>query len=252
MQIMVNGQLVQYKDEGKGPVIVLLHGWGANLASFDGIVTYLSTQFRVIRFDFPGFGGSPKPADSWGVSEYAQLTAGVLAKLNIRIIFAFGGHSFGGRVIIKGVADKILSSEKVILIDTAGIRPRSSARKNILKVVAKTGKVVTSLPGLRTLRPALRKKLYTAAGTTDYLEADAMQKIFLNTINEDLLPIVSSITQPTLLIWGENDTETPVSDAYMLMNELVDGELLVVPEAGHFVYIDDPLAVQRALEAFLL
>lgn len=251
MQIMVNGQLVQYKDEGKGAVIVLLHGWGANLGSFDGIAGYLSKKFRVIRIDFPGFGGSPKPADSWGVGEYAVLTAGVLAKLEIAHVYVIGGHSFGGRVIIKGVATKVLSADKLILIDTAGVRPAASAKKSVLQVVAKSGKLVTSLPGLKKLQPALRKKLYAAAGTTDYLEAEAMQKIFLNTINEDLLPLVSHITQPALLIWGENDTETPVADAYMMMNELSDGELLVVPDAGHFVYLDDPKAVQKAIEAFV-
>jgi pimeloyl-ACP methyl ester carboxylesterase len=251
MQIMVNGQLVQYKDEGKGPVVVLLHGWGANLGSFDGITTYLSKKFRVIRIDFPGFGGSPKPADSWGVGEYASLTAAVLGKLEIKNVYAFGGHSFGGRVIIKGIATKVLAAKKLILIDTAGVRPAASAKKSVLRVVAKSGKLVTSLPGLKKLQPALRKRLYAAAGTTDYLEAEAMQKIFLNTINEDLLPYVHELIQPALLMWGENDTETPVADAYKLMNELPDGELLVVPDAGHFVYLDDPSAVQHAMEAFL-
>ena len=251
MQIMVNGQLVQYKDEGNGPVIVLLHGWGANLGSFDSIAGYLSKKFRVIRIDFPGFGGSPKPPDSWGVGEYAALTAGVLEKLEIKKVYALGGHSFGGRVIIKGVATKVLSADKLILIDTAGVRPADSAKKSVLRVIAKSGKAITSLPGLKKLQPALRKNLYAAAGTTDYLEAEAMQKIFLNTINEDLLPYVHELTQPPLLIWGENDTETPVADAYRLMNELPDGELLVVPDAGHFVYLDDPLAVQKAIEAFV-
>lgn len=251
MQIMVNGQLVNYKDEGKGPVVVMLHGWGANLASFDGMTSYLAKKFRVIRFDFPGFGGSPKPADSWGVGEYADLTAKVLSKLEIDNVHALIGHSFGGRVIIKGIAKKYLEAERIVLVDTAGVRPAKSAKKHILHMVAKSGKVVTSLPGLRKLQPTLRKKLYKAAGTNDYLEAEEMQKIFLNTIKEDLLPLVADITQPALLIWGESDMETPVADAYKLMNELPDAELLVIPDAGHFVYLDDPLAVEHALRGFL-
>lgn len=251
MQIMVNNQLVTYRDEGKGRVVVLLHGWGAHSASFDEVTGYLSKQFRVIRFDFPGFGGSPKPADDWGVGEYAQLTAGVLKKLGIDAVYAFGGHSFGGRVIIKGVATGMLSAEKLLLIDAAGVRPSTSAKKHLLKMIAKTGKAVTALPGLRALQPALRRRLYKAAGTTDYLEAEAMQKIFLNTINEDLLPLVHKLTQPTLLIWGEHDRETPVGDAYKILNDLSAGELVVVPDAGHFVYIDQPKAVQKAIEAFL-
>lgn len=251
MKIMVQGQLVEYKDEGTGPVIVLLHGWGANLASFSDLAKELSNNARVIRLDFPGFGGSVKPDDSWGVGEYAQFVSAFLKKLNIDAVDAFIGHSFGGRVIIKGIATGVLSAKKIVLLDTAGVRPQPTAKKAFLKMIAKTGKVVTTIPGLRKIRPLLRSKLYAAAGATDYLNAQAMQKIFIHTINEDLLPYVASITQPCLLVWGERDAETPVADAYKIMNELTDGTLTVVPEAGHFVYLDEPVIVTKALKAFL-
>ncbi|TAL14241.1 alpha/beta hydrolase [Patescibacteria group bacterium] len=251
MQIMVNGQLVQYKDEGKGRVILMLHGWGATLATFDDLVSHLSKSFRVIRLDFPGFGGSPKPDDSWGVGEYAQLVAGVINKLKLDELYAVIGHSFGGRVIIKGIANNYFRPKKVILVDTAGVKPPESVKKAMYKSIAKAGKVVTALPGLKTLRPTLRKKLYGAAGASDYLNAGSMQKIFLHTIDENLLPDVHEIVQPTLLIWGENDTETPVDDAQKIMSELADGQLMVIPDAGHFVYHDDPTAVIKELDAFL-
>lgn len=251
MKIMVDSQLVEYKDEGSGPVIVLLHGWGANLGSFNDLAKELSGSNRVIRVDFPGFGGSAKPDNSWGVGEYGMFVSAFLKKLQINSVYAHIGHSFGGRVIIKGIATGILSAEKIVLLDTAGVKPSASTKKAFLRTIAKVGKVVTSAPGLRKLRPLLRKKLYKAAGSTDYLDAQAMQKIFLNTINEDLLAYVSSISQPTYLIWGETDTETPVADAYKILNELPDGKLTVIPDAGHFVYLDEPTIVTNELKEFL-
>lgn len=251
MQIMVNGQLVAYKDEGKGQAIVMLHGWGANLGTFDELAAHLSKEFRVIRLDFPGFGGSPKPASSWGVGQYAELVAGFISKLKLGDVYGIIGHSFGGRVIIKGVADDNFHPKKVILIGTAGVKPSESIKKAIYKSIAKVGKTVTSLPGLKSLRPMLRKKLYGAAGASDYLNAGDMQQIFLNTINEDLLPLVHGIKQPTLLIWGENDTETPIQDAQKIEREIPNGQLVVVPGAGHFVYTDDSRAVIKELDAFL-
>lgn len=251
MNVLVKGQLINYIDEGKGRIVVLLHGWGANSATFNNLAKHLIKNFRVIRVDFPGFGASPKPSDVWSVGDYAMLVADFLAKLGLNDTYAVIGHSFGGRVIIKGVAEKLIVSEKVVLIDAAGVKPPKSMRKAVYKSIAKLGKAATALPVFKTLRPRLRKKLYSAAGSTDYLNANEMQLIFLNTINEDLLPYVHDITQPTLLIWGENDNDTPVTDAEKMVHELPKGRLVVIPDAGHFVYSDAYEAVVKELDAFL-
>jgi pimeloyl-ACP methyl ester carboxylesterase len=252
MKVLVNGQLIEYKKEGRGKTILLLHGWGALLGTFDELAQYFVKRgFEVLRFDFPGFGGSPKPDDSWGVGEYASLTAALLDKLKIKNIYGLIGHSFGGRVIIKGIASGVLNPKKVVLLGSAGVKPRQSAKKLAYKVVAKAGKAVTSMPGLRGARTRLREQLYDAAGASDYLNAGKMRKIFLNTVNEDLLGSVSHITQPALLIWGEHDSETPVSQARMIKESLKSAHLVIIPEAGHFVYTDDLAAVTKELDGFL-
>lgn len=251
MKVLVDGQLIEYKDEGKGKVILLLHGWGSNLASFNDLAKYLAEKYRVIRFDFPGFGSSPQPRSDWYVEDYSRLTAALLKKLKIVNPHAIIGHSFGGRVIIKGFSTKELSAEKVVMLGAAGPKPSIKAKKLIFKSIAKVGKAVTALPGLRVLRPKLRSKLYSAAGSTDYLNAHSMQKIFLNTVNEDLLPEVKTINKPVLMVWGENDIEVPVSDAKRMESELKNAQLVVVPAAGHYVYLDDFAAVKNELEKFL-
>ncbi len=251
MKLIIDNQLIEYKDEGSDRVVLLLHGWGTDLTTFNQLALHLSKKFRVIRFDFPGFGQSPKPSNDWSVVDYAKLTKEIIEKLKINQIYAIIGHSFGGRVAIKAASFGFIKTEKLILIGSAGVKPSNSLKKNMYKSVAKIGKFVSSAPLINKMQPALRKKLYKTAGSTDYIEANQMQKIFLNVINEDLLSDVSKIIQSTLLIWGENDNETPVSDAKKMMKLLKSGKLVVIPKSGHFVYIDSFDKVNDEIGKFL-
>lgn len=253
MKTIVNNQLVEYVISGREhkKTVLLLHGWGMNLRAFDQLADDLAKNYQVIRFDFPGFGSSPKPADNWGVTEYAHLTGALLEKLKVQDLYAVVGHSFGGRVIIKSQTLKTFTPEKTILIGAAGIKPKMAFKRKALKVVAKSGNAVMSLPGLRSKRAAIQRRFYTSIGSEDYLNADAMKQIFLNTINEDLSKELPNITQPTLLIWGENDTETPVSDARYMNEHIKDSELHILPDAGHFVYTEAYPEVKRLIEGFL-
>jgi len=251
MKIIVNNQLLEYRDEGSGRVLLLLHGWGTNLSTFDQLSNYLVKKFRVIRFDFPGFGNSPKPTEDWSIGNYVSLTQDLLIKLKIKQVYAIIGHSFGGRVVIKGVGNDHLKPDKVILISAAGVKPHQQVKKALYKLIAKVGKFATSIPVVNKLRPALRRRLYSSAGSTDYLKADQMQQIFINVVNEDLLAEVPKIIQPTLLIWGADDTETPLSDANKMKDLLSDGRIFVVSNVGHFVYIDAFNEVTNEIDKFL-
>jgi len=251
MNIIVNDQLLEYTDQGSGKVILMLHGWGSNLNTFDQLANCLLSNFRVIRFDFPGFGKSPKPDDKWAVANYAQITSQLLQKLKISDLYAVIAHSFGGRITIKGISMGILQPQKVILIGAAGIKPSKSVKKSLFRLIAKVGRFVTSLPGLKNIQPKLRKNLYVMVGSSDYIQADKMKKIFVNIISEDLLSEIKNISQPTLLIWGENDKETPIKDANLMLSNLKNGRLIKVEGAGHFVYIEAFDRVRKEIEGFL-
>ena len=239
MKVLVHGQLIEYKKEGKGSPVLLLHGWGSSLATFDELAAYfVKKKHTVYRFDFPGFGGSPAPATAWSVGDYVAITQAFIAKMKLKHIDVIAGHSFGGRVIIKGVATGALDAHRLVLMGAAGIKPRRSAKKLAITIVAKVGKAALSLPGLGSVREKMRGTLYAAAGSTDYLQAGAMQQIFLNTIREDLRHYLPEVAIPTTLIWGENDTETPVRDGEIMQREMQQADLHVISEAGHFVYAD--------------
>jgi len=243
--------MVNYQDEGKGPTILLLHGWGSELSAFAKLSKYLSENYRVISLDLPGFGSTQVPNSDWHVKEYAEFVHSFLKKKKIKRLYAVAGHSFGGRVIIKGISEKLIDPQKVILIGSAGVKPPKSTKANAYKVAAKTGKALTTLPGLSKLRPKLRSGLYKSAGTSDYLNAKEMQKIFLNIVNEDLMKCAMDISQPTLLLWGENDSETPVADGETLAQCIPFSKLYVMKNAGHYAHLDAPELVNSKIDEFL-
>lgn len=252
MNTIVAKRVLHYRDEGQGRVILMLHGWGTDCATFDVLSHELSKHYRVLRLDLPGFGGSEKPDDTWGVGEYTHNVNDFLVKVHIDEPYAIIAHSFGGRIAIKGIGTGDLTAKYLVLIAAAGVRHDSvSLKRTVYKLMAKVGKVVTLLLVARNFRDTLRHRLYQSVGSTDYLESGDMRSIFLHVINEDLRTFATNISIPTLMIWGENDTETPVMDANILHQHIKHSKLSIIPEAGHFVYTDSPQTVLTQIKSFL-
>ena len=119
--ITLNGTKVQYKVSGEGRAVILLHGWGCNIATMAPIETILSPHFKVYTIDFPGFGGSDVPSQVWGVEEYTSMLEKFVSELQIEQPILIG-HSFGGRVsILYGSRN---ATHKIVLVDAAGAKPR--------------------------------------------------------------------------------------------------------------------------------
>lgn len=250
-QVVVNSLLTTYEDEGTGkPAIVFLHGWGGGRYSLQPLWSKLSAHHRVLSLDFPGFGSSQTPPQDWTVSDFSNHVLSLLEKVGVADNYALIGHSFGGRVILSGAGHNVLQPSKIVLIDAAGVADRS--RGNVgYAMMAKAGKGLLSLPGLKGLQVKARRKLYKGIGNTDYLEAGSMQKVFTNTISEDLSAQAAKISAPTLLIWGENDTETPLSEGKKLAKLISGSKLKVLSGLGHFPFDEDASAVLGLVERFL-
>lgn len=249
MQIIVDNLATEYADEGNGPVVLLLHGWQSNLHSFDNLTHILSKNWRVVRFDLPGFGNTEMPRSKWDLDNYAQFVSKFIDKLNLKVE-CIGGHSFGGRVIIKGIASDIIHAKKVILIASAGVDERNQTRALIIKILTKIGSIVMWIPPLIFWRTKIREKLYDYLGS-DYLKAGNLRQIYLNTIRENLSPFAEKIKHPTLLVWGEQDTATPIKDGLRL-SQLIDGSTIeVVKGASHFVHEDQSEQVFEYINKFL-
>src|SRR5690606_16442194 len=96
MQVVVDGLLTQYEQQGsKRPVILLVHGWGDRLQTYDTLVGKLAKSHTIVRLDLPGFGATEPPKTTWGLEDYAEFIAHFLDKLSLKPS-AMVGHSNGG------------------------------------------------------------------------------------------------------------------------------------------------------------
>jgi pimeloyl-ACP methyl ester carboxylesterase len=249
MQVIVNDLLVHYDKYGKGKTIVLLHGWADSSRGLQALSQALAQHYQVITIDLPGFGGSQAPAKPWGLDNYAHCIQVTLDKLGISDLRAVIGHSNGGAIAIRGVARGWLVPDRLVLIAAAGVRGTQPGRKQLLKLIAKTGKLVTS-PLPATVQKRLRRSLYKGVGS-DMLVAEHMQETFKAVVADDVRSDAPAIQQPTLLLYGENDKQTPpwYGETY---HQLITGSTLeILPGAGHFVHQDRPAEVMKAIEEFL-
>lgn len=248
MTTIINNTAIEYQDTGQGPVILMLHGWGDSMATFDRLADRLTAKFRVVRLDLPGHGRSQAPAVTWNLDNYVELVAAFIKKLGLNVEL-LAGHSFGGRIAIKGLSDHRLQPPRTVLIASAGLR-RSSPQRWPFMVIAKIGKWLTAIPPFRIFRKRLQAKLYRRAGS-EYLDAGPLRPTFLNIVREDLSSAARRIDVPTLLIWGEQDTATPLADGHRLAGLIPQSRLLIIPGASHFVHQEQPDRLTAAIEQFM-
>lgn len=251
MKLIVENLALNYLDEGKGAVVLMLHGWASELTTFDNLARELAQSYRVVRLNLPGFGGSEPPADTWGVGEYAQFVKKFLQKLQINDnLYGLIGHSLGGRIAIEAVGAGTLSPKRLVLLGSHGIRESSSLRNRLFWLAAKAGKVVAIILPKRW-QGCLRGRLYRTAGSSDYLQAGSMRAIFSKIINQDARAQAAQITVSTLLIYGEHDQETPVRYGKIFNGCIPGSRLKVIKSASHYVHQDQPEQVKELIRAFL-
>lgn len=248
MRCIVQGLAVEYEDRGTGKVVVMLHGWGNTLHTFDSLAGTLSG--RIVRLDLPGFGESETPKTAWTLDDYVRFVKSFTGKMDIKPDILVG-HSLGGRILLKGVSTGALSARKIILIASAGVAERNTARNFFLGLLAKTGRIVTSVPPFNLLQGRLRRYLYKTIGG-DYAAAGALRGTFLNIVTEDLSEAAKGIAVPALIIWGGDDDTTPVREGERL-NQLIAGSTFrVIGGAGHFVHKEKPDEVSAIMRQFIV
>lgn len=247
----INGLKVHYEDIGSGPEILFLHGWGASAASYKSVIASLSAKCRCVAIDFPGCGETDLPTKALVTDDYLDFVMKFieLAGLNNPILV---GHSHGCRVIMKLVGTGLLEPPKIVFIDGAGIKPRFSLKKEIKIRTFKTVKWFLTLPGIRSRSEETLKKARAHFGSADYNSApEVMRKTLVNLVNDDMTPYIKNIKSSTLLIWGENDTATPLYMAHQLEKTIPDCGLCVIKDAGHWSFVEKPLQAIAILNSFL-
>lgn len=151
------------------------------------------------------------------------------------------GHSHGGRIAIKMVtrAHDPCAPAHLFLCAAAGIRHPRHFKRIVGLLLAKSGKTLLSIPGLKALEPFGKKLLYKLVRVHDYENASpVMRETLIKVSAEDLRPLLSTITVPTDLFWGTDDGMTPFGDAKIMEREIPGAVLHAYPGIRHRVHRD--------------
>lgn len=223
MELTYKETKVHYKILGNGDnQVVFLHGWGGNIDSFSFVCKDLDFNYKALLIDFPPFGESAQPKETFTIFDYAQIVKRIMQKekFNNALLIA---HSFGGRVAT------ILGSESfcrgLVLTSSAGMKV-----KHGLKYYYKVYK-----------HKLLKKMGFNSSGgSNDYkLLPDGMKKTFLNIVNTNLEKYAIHINVPCVLVWGGKDKDTPYYMAKKLKKLIKNSEIVLYKKSGHFCYLEN-------------
>lgn len=253
MNIMIDDYKIEYKESGAGDdVVVILQGWGTSMDLYDSMALSISSGYRVIQFDFPGFGKSDEPREPWAVEDYAEFFIKFMDKLGIKKATLIG-HSYGGRVIIKLASRDSLpfTIHKIVLVDSAGVLPQKTP-KQLRKI--RRYKRLKKFYANPLIYKLFRKRIdewKSKQGSEDYRNASPiMKQCLVKAVNEDLTHLLPLIKQETLLVWGVNDTATPISDARIMEEKIPNSGLAVIQNAGHFCFVEQRAIFDCIMKSF--
>lgn len=248
--IDIDGVSLHYRDTGEENLspVVLMHGWGCNVDTVASIENIFKGKMRVLNIDIPGHGKSSEPPAVWGVEEFTTLIEKFIKALNLKNPSLIG-HSFGGRIgILLSSRNKV---DKLLLVDAAGVKPKRSLKYYWKVYSFKAMKNLLLLTLGKKKGTEAVEKLRGKKGSPDYRNSSPrMRAIMSKCVNEDLKHVMPSIKAPTLLIWGENDTATPLSDAETMKRLIPDAGLVSFPGCGHYSFLDNPFGFKATVSSF--
>ena len=229
-----------YEKYGSGKKsIIILPGWGDIRTSWNYIIDFLKDDFTVYIVDYPGFGNSKFPDKDLTIYDYTDIIYNWIQSLEIKDPILIG-HSFGGRIIITLTGYYHYPFKHIVLMDSAGIKPRKTLRsilRNSFYKALKKGRYL--LP--KKYRDKYLTKIFSIFASPDYRNLeDKMRPTFRNVISEDLRHYLEKINANTLIIWGNKDTSTPIQDATLMHQKIPDSELIILDKVGHFPYLERP------------
>jgi len=248
MYIQIHNRKIHYKKIGSGKPILFVHGWGGTIYSLHKLACLASKKYTSYLIDLPGFGKSDNPPEHWGVEGYAELIKIFIEKV-ISSKTHYVGHSFGGEIGI------YLAAHFPNSICTLTLCNSSFKRQNKVSKVAQMLKWIPKEKNIliRMMYPYIKKLYYTIIKKqSDLIKYPHLEKNFRKIVTQDLTSDTNKIHHPTLILWGELDTYTPVIWAYELEKNISKSILHVFPEVGHNLPIRYPERVWQKINDFLL
>jgi len=262
--LQLGGLSVHYRDKGQGKPLVLIHGTGASLHTWQGWSGLLRRNFRVIRMDLPGFGlTGPEPGGDYTSEAYVRFIERFTAKLGLET-FDLAGNSLGGFIAWRYAVAHPERVRRLILLDAAGypgrkppllvfrlarmpvissflarMDPRPLVARSMRDVFADQSKVTPDLIDLYTdlaLRPGNRQAFCDRVSTSELDHTGELRQI----------------VAPTLIMWGSLDSLLPVSDAERFARDIRQSRVVIYEGVGHVPMEEIPGRSAADAEAFLL
>jgi pimeloyl-ACP methyl ester carboxylesterase len=220
------------------PPLVILHGWGQSLEVMRPLGELFAKYREVHLIDLPGFGNSPKPPADWDTNQYADRILRYCQEKKLENIDLLG-HSFGGRISVRMAYKKPELLRSLILVNSHGIRIAQPFPKNIRPQLLKSAS-----GWCKTFDKIFGSKIFETwfvprYGSRDYKSAGAMKNILVKTVNEDVSAQAKEIRLPVLLLWGGEDTETPVAIAEKFHELMRNSKLVVLPGKDHYPFMGE-------------
>jgi pimeloyl-ACP methyl ester carboxylesterase len=266
--VEINGLNVHYRDEGDATdslPIVLIHGTGSSLHTFDKWVETLKTQKRVVRMDLPAYGlTGPFPSRNYSIDNYTEFIEQFLAARGIKYCI-LGGNSLGGQIAWQFTVRKPQMVSKLILIDAAGY-PIQSKSTPIAFRLARTP-VLNQIMKFITPRQMAKMSVESVYFDKTKVSDALVDRYFDLTLREgnrqafvdrltmvqtsDNLPKIKTIMQPTLVLWGEEDLLIPVEHAHHWHDDLPNNTLAILKNMGHVPMEESPKESLEPVLSFL-
>ncbi len=259
---------VHYRDEGNkndSLPLVLIHGTGASLHTWEESVKLLTDSFRVITLDLPAYGlTGPNPKRVYSQEFYVQFIDEFLKSIHVNKCI-IGGNSLGGAIAWNYTYEHPTKVEKLILIDAAGY-PMISESKPIAFTLAQIP-VLKHMLNYITPRFLAKKSVMNVYDDPtkvtekvvdryfDLFLREGNRQAFVDRMNfstyPDHLIRLRTIKTPTLIVWGENDKLIPIENAQKFHADLPNDTLVVLEKTGHIPMEENPNRTVDAIRLFL-
>ena len=259
LHVRQSGALGAHTD---APVVILLHGFGSSLHTWEPWAQKLAATHRVIRLDLPGAGlTGADPTGDYSDLRSVQILAALMDHLGIARA-TLVGHSMGGRLAWRFAAQQPARVDKLVLVAPDGFASPGFEYGKAPEVTAPVRLMQYALPKalLRmSLAPAyadpVRMTEETVTRYHDMMLAPGVRTALIarmqQLVLQDPLPFLQRIQAPTLLLWGEKDAMIPLAHAQDYLRAIPNVKLVVIPGVGHLPHEETPADSLPAVQAFL-